>query len=73
MRSDFLKKNIAHPPQNSFLKKNLNASKPLSPNEQREGGERAARLFFFFPCSADHERDCVIKLLLHHRQGKSQF
>ena len=30
----------------------------FSPNEQREGGRGGALPdFFFFPCSADHERD----------------
>ena len=31
----------------------------FSPNEQRagEGGGRCQTFFFFFPCSADHERD----------------
>ena len=33
----------------------------FSPNEQRAGGRGAVRcqtfFFFFFPCSADHERD----------------
>ena len=31
----------------------------FSPNEQRAGGEGALPdfFFFFFPCSADHERD----------------
>ena len=32
----------------------------FSPNEQRArggGGKRCQTFFFFFPCSADHERD----------------